>query len=399
MTRNVIIAACLLLAVSAGAGTVTLPQAGATMLKYDPSVRSAGMGWAAGSVHWGGVPGAWSNPGLMAFHEGARYTESLTAFGIGESEFDLHDQAASLGADGFGFEYARSPLEGTALRTNTLATAPDGSVLDEPWWERAERVGAGLSLFRTFERLQGGEPGLSRHFDVSVGYTRTEYLMQAGSLEQGDDSTFRQPVASLGGLAVVTPLNTIGPTWASGPLGGVRVSLAYGYSLLNDTDAYLGGDDVDPGDPFPRMYASGYSAHLETGFPPSWRRGFERLGLGFLADTLTPLVGFGYSEQRFLAGITERRTGGGYEYGQDLERELGVGRGWELTAAGVWSLRSGRYEDPYGEIETSGSSLHVRLNGLGGVRWDRASTSRVGDLPDVEHEAWSVWLDLSRLLG
>jgi len=50
-------------------------NSGARALFFDPSVRSAALGGAGGSLWWGGDPNDWANPALLPFHRGIRYSD------------------------------------------------------------------------------------------------------------------------------------------------------------------------------------------------------------------------------------------------------------------------------------------------------------------------------------
>jgi hypothetical protein len=44
--------------------------AGAILLTFDTSARSAGMGGATTAVNWTNDPNAWANPALLGYHQG-----------------------------------------------------------------------------------------------------------------------------------------------------------------------------------------------------------------------------------------------------------------------------------------------------------------------------------------
>jgi len=70
--------------------------------------------------------------------------------------------------------------------------------------------------------------------------------------------------------------------------------------------------------------------------------------------------------------------------------------GFEITLLEVFSLRRGNWKNPDGDIDgdTSGWSVGVELDGLGGFRYDEASRPQATGLDDVDREAWLVHLDV-----
>ena len=382
--------------------------AGAIILEFNTSVRAEGMGGAGVATHWGGDPGDWANPALLAYQEGLRYSdmESHLVPDLAD-DIMLSNEQVTLGFGGFGIVLGRAPADGTRLDMGQqIATADDGTSLGTfDSWMTAERFGAGVSLFRFLETATGrSEPGISKMFDVSVGYSHIEFEDDLAPDEVTQDGRGGKGLAktnSRGALARFTPLNTVGKTHASGPLGGVRLSLAYGMSILNGGDEMIEHVDADQSDPLPRSYVRGWSFHAETGFPPDIRRGLGKVRLGWLVESLTPLVSFGYADQLIEPGIIWDDDAGDYRYEHDTSgRYDEKSTGWELTIANIWSMRRGHAEG-WGGIDgdTSGSSLGFKLAGIGGARWDKATVPQATGLRDVERESWTVWVDLSRLMN
>ena len=381
--------------------------AGAILLEFNTSVRAEGMGGAGVATHWGGDPGAWANPGLLAYQDGVRYTK-LESHLVPQLADDiwLRDERVTFGMGGFGLLLAREPVDGSFLDMGRQegtddAGNPTGSFES---WMKAEKIGVGVSLFQLLESLSGKEtPGVSKRFDVSAGYTHIEFedmLAPDEVLQDGHGGGGSGKAYSYGALARFTPLNTIGSTHASGPLGGVRISLAYGMSVLNNSDEMIEHVDALQADPFPTMHVKGWSAHVETGFPPDMRQNLESTGLGWLVDSLTPLISFGYADQTIEPGIIWDADADEYLYEHDtrgLSDENSTG--WELTIANVWSMRRGHRTAP-GQIDgdTEGSSLGFTIGGIGGVRWDKATVPQATGLGNVEREAFTVWVDLSDLI-
>ena len=389
------------------APAAAMSDVGAIILEFNTSVRAEGMGSSGVATHWGGDPGSWANPGLLAYQEGLRFSkmESRLAPDLAD-EVWLRDERVTFGVAGFGLLYDRGPLEGTFLVGFPQGTDDAGnSTGTNQSWMKAERIGAGVSLFRFLESVAGqSDSSVSKMLDVSVGYTYIAFEDQLAPdevLQDGSAGPAKGDARSFGTLIHFTPLNTVGPTYAAGPLGGVRLSLAYGQSLLNDSTSLIVHTDTEQRDPFPRKYVRWWSAHVETGFPPDLRAGLRHMGLGRLVDSLTPLVSYGYTNQSVDPGILWDVETQQYNYEHDTSGLFNEeSTGWELTVANIWTIRRGHLLGA-GDIDgdTEGNSLGFKLAGVGGMRWDKATVPQVSGLSRVEREAWTVWVDLSSLMN
>lgn len=366
------------------------------------------MGGAGVASHWGGDPDLWANPANIAYQKGLRYSEMKSHL-VPDLADDiwLHDEWAVLGGQGFGIYFARGPIRGAFLDMGSQqATDDSGQVIGSfDSWMKAERAGAGVSLFRLLESMGGrSAPGLSKVFDISAGYVHTEFEDQLAPdeyLQDGHGGSGSGTARSYGALARLTPLNTVGDTYASGPLGGVRLSLAYGMSVLNQSDEMIVHLDADQSDPFPTVHVNGWSVHAQTGFPPALRKTFEAMHMGWLATSLTPLVSFGYAEQLIEPGIMWDEETGDYSYDHDTRGVFDEESwGWELSVANIWHLRKGHRTSPSGHIDgpTEGQGIGFQLGSLGGVRWDKATAPQATGLDNVDRESWTVWVNLTSLM-
>ncbi len=126
-----------------------------------------------------------------------------------------------------------------------------------------------------------------------------------------------------------------------------------------------------------------------------------------LADSLTPLVSFSYSEQLLAPGIvwneeTQTYDDVDYAFGfSDVDPYDVESWGWELSVANIWYVRKGHVKYEVADIDgdTEGSGIGFRLGNLGGVRWDKATVPQATGLPSVERESFTAWVDLSRFLN
>jgi hypothetical protein len=397
---------CLVAVVSGQA--LAVPRAGAFLLEFDTSVRSEGMGGAGVAAHWGGDPDIWANPANIAYQQGLRYSEmeSRLAPDLADDIW-LRDQWVVLGGNGFGLYFARGPIEGAFLDMGPQGYTGDSGEFTEEFnsWSSAERAGAGISLVRMLEAWGGrDDPGLSRIIDISAGYVHTEFedhLAPDGVTQSQLGGGVSGTARSYGAMARLTPLNTLGETYSAGPLGGVRLNIAYGMSVLNQSDEMLVHVDTDHGDPFPTAYVKGWSVQAQTGFPPSLRKAFQSVHMGWLADSLTPLVSFGYAEQLIEPGVMWNDEIGESEYTHDTSGLYDEESwGWELSVANIWHLRKGHRKTWSGiDGDTEGHGIGFQLGSLGGVRWDKATVPQVTGFSDVERESWTVWINLTSLLN
>lgn len=375
--------------------------AGATVLTFDPSVRAEAMGGAGVATHWGGDVDAWANPALLPWGHGLRYTDmnSMLAAGLAD-DIELTDRQITFAAYGVGLLYAQSPLSGTKIDMGSqMDVDEDNNETGEysPWME-GKRLGVGIRLAQALEFLLGREDDdLSRLFEVSAGYVRTSYEQDLGSsvLLDAASGTESGTVASYGYLIRLSPLAMTGLADPQNALGGIEVNLAYGSSLLNDTDEMLEYDVQS--DPYPRSFVDGWSVQVQTGFPTSARASLEETGRGWLADALTPLISLGYGSQDLEPGYMWNEETLEYDYEHDTRdayREESTG--WELSLCNVVHLRRGHRKAEYGAIDgdTTGWGFGFEVPRYGGIRFNHAEVPQATGLPDVERDSWSIWANV-----
>jgi hypothetical protein len=382
---------------------MALAGAGATLLTFNSSVRSEGMGGAGVAQHWGGDPDMWANSANIAFQGGLRYynMESQLAVGLAP-DIVLTDKWLAYGRNGLGLFFARGPIDGAFIDMGEqINIDEDNNVTGTASsWMKAERMGAGLSLIRLIESFRGNEDHrISRLFEVSAGYVSIDYEDKVSADQTIQDGYY--PAGSAGGtaasygvLARLSPINTLHNT--QDVLGGVRLSCAYGMSVLNKSDEMLSHDGSTQNDPFPTMHLRGWSVHVETGFPGAVRHSLAIADREWIADSLTPLISVGYAEQLIEPGILW--NGEDYEYKHDTRGEFDQESwGWEISIANIWHVRSGHTKVDYGDVDgdTSGYGFGFQIGSKGGIRWDKATVPQAQGLPTVERESWTVWARFS----
>jgi hypothetical protein len=372
-----------------------VPGAGAIVLQFQPSVRAAGMGDGGVATHWGGDTPVWSNPGLLGYRTGLRYSnmDADVATGLAD-DMSFTDQTLTLGIGGVGLLYCRGPLDGSDLDMGTQqAVDEDGNITGEfSSWESAERIGVGLRMVYFAETLLGRrDHDLSRWGDLGIGYFQTEYddvLAPDEVLQDGTGGSANGATRSYGALLRVTPLNTIGRPGLLSQIGGVSVDLSYGWALLDDSDEMIVHVDADQADPFPRRYVRGWSARVALDG-----------GLTGLARALTPVLSFGYAKETQEPGVVWQDDHYAYER-DSSDQDDEESRGFEVSLLNVFHWRRGHHTAAYGDVDgdTSGWGVGLELPRIGGFRYDEATIPQATGLPDVDRTGWSVWADIGGLL-
>ncbi len=400
--------ACLLALTLGGAAQAVGPGAGAVILQFDPSARAGGMGGAGSAVWWGQAPDHWANPALLGYHRGLRY------------EFARHPLAQGIAPD-IHFEAQRLTfgIAGIGL----LATGPREYLLDMGWLQGTDELGqptesyhsymvartwgVGISLAGLVDAVrldpEGDGDGLSRHLDVAVGIVEKEFadfLAPEWLVPGGSSGTIAD--RDLGLLVRVTPLNTVGrEEAAAGPLGpiqalsgGLRLDLGYARSVQNSRERWIIHTDASQGDPMPKMHRRGVAVHLATGLPDRWRDGLTGRRLGWVAESLTPLLSWGYAWDEVTAGIRWIEAEQRFEFARD-ESDQEHSRGWELSLANIYHIRRGRLRYSIGQVEgpTEGWGLSLPLGRFAGWRYDEARVPQAEGLPRSWRRSWTVFFD------
>lgn len=395
--------------------------AGAIVLSFDTSARSAGMGGATTAVNWTDDPNVWANPALLGYHRGLRYQHfhSQLAVGLADDIF-MESDRVTLGAYGVGFLYAGKPfgsMGGDYLDMGLQVGTDENGNLLEPFrsYMKADSWGLGVSLAQVYDAIadldastppgiagKGGQ-GLARYGDIALGWTHKRFedaLADDSAMQdsQGGGSG-RATMSDWGLLLSATPYNSIDNAgqWPEldavlSPLGGLRLDLSYGWSDLNYNNARIDHVEADQSDPAPRAHRSGFAIRGALGVPEAVRVAMADAGLGLVAESLSPLVS--YSESWDRSTPWYRWEQHEYVAGADpTQREYLRGR--ELVLANIFYLRRGHVKADYGEIDgaTSGWGLGFRLADIAGFRYDRAEVPQAQGLPKVERTGYTVFVD------
>ncbi len=392
--------------------------AGAIILALNPSARAAGMGQTGTAVFWGDSPNHWANPALLGHHRGLGYQRSEFPLAVGlADDISFEAERWTLGVAGFGLLVAGKPSSswgGYELDMGEQSiTDENGEVIGTfESWMKVQAWGVGFSLAEfadTIAKSEGrAEPGLSRYVDFAAGFTYKNFQDQVVPDEVLQDPSISGSAQAntydYGFFLRISPLNMIGrvPEPASFAevldqlCGGLRLDLSAGLAVLNTKEEYLVRGDSDQADPLPKMHRHGWAARLATGFPAVTSDYWREYGLGWLVDSLTPLVSFGWSVDEMHPGIVWDSEQQRYVYERD-EKVAEKYRGWELSIANIYHVRRGHTRVPAGDIDgdTEGWGWGFHLGDVFGFRYDKATVPQASGLPPVTRESWTVFLDFS----
>ena len=148
MPKILVLSVAILAAASFSASTAHATSgAGAIILGFQPSVRASGMGGGGVATHWGGDVPVWSNPGLLGYRTGIRYSnqDAEVASGLAD-DMGFTDESLTIGLAGVTLLLGREPVAGSYLDMGTQqAINEEGDVIGEfSSWESAERTGVGM---------------------------------------------------------------------------------------------------------------------------------------------------------------------------------------------------------------------------------------------------------------
>ena len=351
---------------------------GAVSTYLDPSVPSAGMGGATAAAFWTDL-NEWSNPALLGYQRGIRYSYSRFQLVPGLADnvhFTAHRLA--IGTGGVGISIVGKPVEGLGGMEldygTTFALDDEGNITTFHAFEEVRQFGIGVNVLELLENIAG--PGgsevsrLSRHLDVSLGHTWKEVLVDLDPAAGGAETTERD----WGGLVRVTPIGSL----SSSP---VTVALSAALSHRNYDDSRI-VYDVDPSDPIVEERLVGGAAQIKFNL-----RGRS----GGVWNVLTPSIGVGatWQEARYYEG--------GVRLGESVETRTGQ----EINVLGIVSGRHGFVDNDSGTIrgDTWGLSAGLQYRGVFGIRYDWAQVPQAEFLDqEVARRGFTAFFDPFKLL-
>jgi hypothetical protein len=407
--RSSILFSSVLAAMILASATAALGQgAGAIVTQFNTDARTEGMGRTGTAVWWDDTPSAWANPGLLGYQRGLGYRDfhSKLAVGLADDIF-IDANELTLGFAGVGLVYGHDPFETYLDLGEQVATDENGNVVDSfESWERLRHWGLGLSLGRLLEAVVAPDAAvrrLTRRLDVAGGIVWKDFedrLVDDGVLQDGHGGSASASTRDHGLLVRARLYDSLsGPDWlpaldrALEPvISGWTLDVAYGRSWINWTEDRIVHIDASQADPFQRENRSAWSLRWAAGLPG----GFVESGPGWLVDTLSPLVSFGYAWRDSWPGYRWDPDAGDYVFEDDDDpRVREEGDGWELTVLGIYSLRGGHVRAPYGDVDgdTEGWGLGLNLAGAIKLRYDEATRPQARGLPSVDLRTWTVVVD------
>ncbi len=313
------------------------------------------MGGASTGVIWGGAPDAWVNPATRVDASGVGYG------GAGDASENSAWHAWSVAGSGL----AIGGTWGDAPHDRTPATR-------------------GVALSAAGLRRALGDRDAARFGDIAdlvVGFGWTRDVLANGGIDGAVTARDR------GLLVRVTPFDTArerpAPARLAGYLGGTRVDVTFGGADLNYGRAPVVAWAGATRRAAPRADRYGWAIHASTGaWTPS-----DGSRVASLWSSLQPLIAVTRAWDH-ATWSTQALDGPAFE------SAVVEHAGWEVVVANVVAVRGGRAIDHARGREgtTSGLSVAVPLGGLGGVRWDRATTP-AWDTGAAEHRsAISAWV-------
>ncbi len=371
--------------------------AGAINLSFNTSARFEGMGGAGVGAPWGSDTNHWANPALLAFRLGVHYLDfrSELAQGLADDLF-LTNHELTLGVYGATLLLATGPVEGNFLDMgsqvgtdeNGNPTGTFNSYMESTSW------GIGVDLVPMLDRLlKQPNGGFTQYASLAIGFNRHEFKDKLASddfLQDTQGSTGSGSSTDTGFVIRVTT-----PKLDAGQFNFVG-GLAYGSSLLSNTDDFINRPGADSSDPFPRAYLKGWSIHAAVELPESMINQTTSSITSLFLQSINPVFTFTRTIQLNEPGYVWSNENLTYAYEHD---ESGAqeekSNGLEIGLLNTFYYRKGHLKALYGDIDadTSGWGINLQAGLMGGFRYDEATVPQALGLPTVERRSWSIWLD------
>jgi hypothetical protein len=365
-------------------------QTGAISTFLDPSIEDSGMGRASVAVFWEEDLNDWSNPALLGYQRGIRYSYGKTRLVPSlAADVVFRSDRIAVGACGIGVSFAGKPFRALGrLRLDygvSNATNENGDVIGTfSSYEDVRQIGVGVSVVELLESVvneTGGKRShLSRYGDLSVGHNWKHVLVDLAPASVTLDQLSGRGEANQrdrGALLRVTPVGAMG--------GPVKLDLSGGYSQRNYDEVTIRYIAVDQSDPIVEERLAGAAARLSYTLPHQ---------PGAIWDFLVPTVNAAATQEEAKYYWNGRRLSG-------YVRRTGQ----EISLLGLVSLRHGFVDDPTGEIvnDTWGYGIGLQYRGIASVRYDWAEVPEAEvtgsfRLPDVHRWGIIVSIDPYRLL-
>lgn len=382
------ILAALLCSLLATPAVGQLYATGAISTFFDPSIESSGMGRVAAAVFWEEDLDDWSNPALLGYQRGIRYSRGKTQLipDLKKDIFFTSDRFA-VGACGLGVSIAGKPIHGLGkLRLDyglSEATDVDGNVIGTfNSFEEIHQIGVGISVIQLLESVVQATGGdrhpLSRYADLSLGHAWKSVVVDFAPASVTLDGLSARSEArekDRGALLRITPIGAMAPV----DRASIALDLSGAFSERNYSDATITFLDPNYRDPIIEERLIGAATRLSVHL---------NAPQGGIWDFLSPVVsaGGGWEQARYYDG--------GRNLGGTINRT-----GQEINLLGLVSFRHGFVNDPSGDIQddTWGFSAGLQYRGIVGARYDWAQVPQSSFLEDVQREGFTIYFDPYRL--
>lgn len=346
----------------------------AVITRFDPSVRSAGMGGASAAVIWSDDLNGWANPALLGYTNGLRYRWSDTEILPGPAiDFRFQSDRWSYGWGGLGL----------ALESHTLDYGQVPFAFQPT--EDIRPLTVGISLGRALETIaalrDGSAPRFIRYADVAAGFSRKRVRLG------------RFPAPGLGLVDTEANADDFGLILRGSPLpqndaGRPALDLTYGFAALNYNDASFPEFGTAP---IPHQYRHAGAARL--GFPvsPGTGAGLERTFGSWIAAGMDPLLSLVIAAD-FSRYEGTSPFGGAVDWTDDLF-------GLELAIFNTLFLRWGHVGVAGIESQSFGAGFGLSLADFAGARYDYARYPQPSGLDALDKHAVAVWFDPAAFLN
>lgn len=365
-------------------------ESGAISTFIDPSIAGSGMGRTGVAVFWHEDLNDWSNPALLGYQRGLRYSRGETRLvpDLAEDVRFTSDRFA-IGGWGVGVSMAGRPNSGLGqLYLDygvSVATDEEGNPIGTfRGFEEIHQVSVGVSVIQLLEnvsRAMGGVPNrLSRYGDLSIGHAWKSVVVDLGfTTLDGRSARGESKQRDRGALLRLTPVGANRFRLA----GGVKLDLAGGFSQRNYEESSISLIDESQPDPILEERLVGASGRLSVRLADADQGG--------VWNFLIPVVS--------ASGAWEEAR---YYFGGDRLGDQVIKRtGQELSLLGLISLRHGFIEDRGGDIvdDTYGVGVGLQYRGIVGARYDWAEVPQASFLSKIEREGFTIWFDPGKFVN
>lgn len=365
MTVSVLAAGVLLGAVTPACAQYVYPL-------QNPSVRATGMGGPSAAVVWSGDLNTWANPALLGYASGltVRWNRANLSYASPDARFRAG--GVEYGWGGMGLYFAEDGIRLDLTLTDSFGNPLGTAEISQ----RMRRWGGAISVSNLIETVRGDapSPGILRHADVAVGFSRKRgdyrYPFYFGGTGETAGAT------DLGLLARVTPLPET-------PGRRFFLDLTYGYSVLEEPFSQPTNGTL------PEHQRHGIGLRIGRPFAVGDTAGPGRSLIRWLTRGAQPILALTVAAD-FDRFVYEGVFGG-------LQYRTSSDIGAELELANALALRFGHIREDVQGLDSFcfGGGIGVPIAGVARVQYDYARFPARGyDRSELgSRHAVSVWID------